>query len=184
MTPTSLSNNKTNTNPREGGKTYRISARIRTAIDAIARDGTTQREAARRSGMNETALGKALAKPHVQIALEQAKALYSMEIDKLRGTAKALAIQTGLELMRNSKSDTIKARMVEFFAGEPRQPLVNVNIPAQDRGIYSYAKPISESVAQDSLSGASGRQPIEIEGKVIKPVQQGRSQVPGKADGA
>ena len=184
MTPTSLSNNKTNTTPREGGKTLRISARIRTAIDAIARDGTTQREAAKRCGMNETALGKALAKPHIQVALEQAKALYSMEIDKLRGTAKALAIQTGLELMRSSKSDTIRARMVEFFAGEPRQPLVNVNIPGPDRGVYSYARPISGEPAQDSLTGASNRQPIEIEGEAIKPVQQTRSQVRGKADGA
>jgi autotransporter translocation and assembly factor TamB len=182
---------RVNSGPPQGGNSVavkssknRLSAKLRTAIDLIARDGTTQREAARRSGMNETALGLALKKPHVAIHLEQAKALFAMEMSELRGTAKAIAIRTGIELMTGSKSDTIKARMVEFFAGEGRQPLVNVSVSTAERGIYAYQRPRDITPPPDSTSGGMIGQAIEIEGKAQDPVQQRRSQAFDGPDGA
>lgn len=175
---------KSTISPPQGGRAPRINARVRQAIDFIAREGTTTREAAKRAGLNESSLYRALGRPNVAAHLEQAKALYCMEIDKLRGTAKAIAIQTGIELMQHSNSDNVRARLVEFFAGEGRQPLVNVNVSTAERGIYAYNKPRDITPSPDSASGAAGRQAIEIEGKAQEAVQQGRSQVPDGPDGA
>jgi lambda repressor-like predicted transcriptional regulator len=181
---------KRTTPPQGGGNIivksskHRLSTALRKAINAIAKEGTTKREAARRAGMNETSLGKALAKPHVAKELEAAKTLFALEMNDLRGTAKAIAIQTGIELMRTSASDNVRARMVEFFAGEGRQPLVNVSVSAgQDRGVYAYTKP-RDITPPDSTSGVTAAQAIEIEGKASEVLQQPRAQGPDWPDGA
>jgi lambda repressor-like predicted transcriptional regulator len=181
---------KRTTPPQGGGNVivksskHRLSTALRKAINAIAKEGTTKREAARRAGMNETSLGKALAKPHVAKELEAAKTLFALEMNDLRGTAKAIAIETGIDLMRTSASDNVRARMVEFFAGESRQPLVNVNVSAgQDRGVYAYTKP-RDITPPDSTSGGTATQGVEIEGKAFDLDQQGRAQGPGGSDGA
>lgn len=119
----------------------RLSAKLRRAIDAIASEGVTQRRAADIAGMNERALSKALKKPHVAEALESERALFVNEMDKLKGIAKALAVQTGIDLMRDSKDERIKAKMVEFFAGEVKQAAhVQVNVDARSGG-YEFVRP-------------------------------------------
>lgn len=164
---------KSTISPPQGARAPRINARVRQAIDHIAREGTTTREAAKRAGLNESSLYRALGRPNVAAHLEQAKALYCMEIDKLRGTAKAIAIQTGIDLMQHSNSDNVRARLVEFFAGEAKQPLVNVSVSTAERGVYAYTKPRDITPAPDSASGGAISQAVEIEGKVVEPDQHG-----------
>ena len=174
---TQATTHRSTTPPQGGGSIIvksskrRLSTALRTAINAIAKEGTTKREAARRAGMNETSLGKALAKPHVAKELEAAKTLFAMEMNDLRGTAKAIAIETGIELMRTSASDAVRARMVEFFAGEAKQALVNVNVSTAERGVYAYTKPRDITPAPDSASGWLIGQAVEIAGKSQEPDQ-------------
>ena len=148
-------------------------AALRKAIDEIVFKGRTQRDAAKEAGMNETALGRALQKPHVAEHVETMKAQALIDATKLRGLAKAMAIQTGIDLMRSSTSDAVKARMVEFFAGEIKQGTqVNVNIGAASGG-YEFLRPGQriiditpiDSAASDSPSGDIDGQAIDNDGE-------------------
>lgn len=153
-----LEPHKRGDSPREGGLNGRISAKLRRAIDIIALEGQTQVKAAQRAGMHETSLSIALKKPHVRAYLDERKALAAMEADSLRGIARTLAIQTGIDLMQTSPSHAVRAKMVEFFAGEARGSAVNVQINTGPAEGYIYRKPASEA-------GRDDVQPIEIEGK-------------------
>lgn len=133
-------------------------AALRIAIDEIVLNGKTQRQAATASGMNETALSRALAKPHVNAYVEAMKAEVFAEAEQLKGRAKAIAIREGINLLRTAKSESVRARMVEFFAGEPKQSSVNVQVNTGAAG-YVYTRP------SDRPSVADDAQPIEIEGK-------------------
>lgn len=146
----------------QGGASPRISQKIRLAIDAIATLGLSQREAARRAGLHEVSLSKALAKPHVKAALDERKAQAAMEADRLKGIARSIAIEEGIRLMTQAQSEAVRAKMVEFFAGEPRGAgvVVQVNNPAPVG--YAYRRP-------DSASEAIDGQAVEIKGPT-KPV--------------
>lgn len=147
----------------QGGPKRRKSPKVARAISVIATLGKSQREAAAIVGMNEDALSRALAQPHNRAALDEAKALACMESEALKPLARAIAIREGMDLMQNSPSHQVRARLVEFFAGEARQPLVNVNInqPEPATG-YTYRRP-DKSSATDSQSGADDAQVIEGE---------------------
>lgn len=139
--PTPQRTPKTQITTPRGAQPPRMRAPLRKAIDLIVLKGKSQRDAAEEAGMNETALSRALQKPHIRNYLDEQKALFCLDADKLKPFAKALAMQTGMDLMLNSKSDQVKARMVEFFAGEARggaQVNVQVNV---DRNGYEYVKP-------------------------------------------
>jgi hypothetical protein len=117
----------------------------------MAEQGVTQRKAAEIAGLDETSLGRALKKPHVKAYLDAQRALFVADIDKLKGMAKALAIQTGLDLMRDTADERIKVKLVEFFAGEgQRGASVQVNVDARSGG-YEFPRP--------------GQRVVEIEGK-------------------
>lgn len=145
-----------------GPKPRRIRPALARALDLIAINGNTQRDAARRAGMNEAALSKALAKPHVAHALEQRKALAALEADQLKGIARSMAIREGIRLMTEASSEQVRAKMVEFFAGEARQPAVSVQINNAPASGYIYARP-------DTPSGAGSKQVIEGKAKDVTP---------------
>lgn len=139
--------------PRQGRKPNRMRPQLRAAIDEIVWKGRTQREAARRAGLNETALGRALQRPEVALFLEQQKALATLDAIKLKEQAKAIAIREGIDLMVSAQSEQVRARMVEFFAGEGRQALVNVNVSAVQEAAsgYRYQRPSDQaSVVEDA----------------------------------
>lgn len=64
--------------------------------------------------------------------------------------------------MDNAKSETVKARMVEFFAGETKQNSVNVNVNTQINmgGDYDFVRPgerlVDITPAPDSPSSDEG----------------------------
>jgi hypothetical protein len=145
-------------------KPRRIRAALIRAIDAIAIDGQSQKDAARRAGMHETALSKALAKPHVAAVLEQRKALAAMEATQLKGIARSMAIRVGIDLMQNATSEQVRAKMVEFFAGESKQSGVAVQVNVGPNAGYIYARP-------DPQSEPKQGQAIELTAKDVTPDQ-------------
>ena len=142
-------------------KPPRMRAPLAKAIDLIATKGKTQMEASSIVGMDHTSLSRALGRPEVRAYLEARKSQFSLDADTLKGMARALAIHTGIDLMNNSTSDQVKARMVEFFAGDPRQALVNIAVNAPPPQGYTYTKPASTSRPPDSVSGVEDAQVID-----------------------
>jgi len=82
-------------------------------------------------------------KEHVKALIKQTEIDFIHEVEALKAPFKAQAFIVGNDLMRNAKSEAVKARMVEFFAGESKGSNVNVavqvnNAPAKG---YSYVRP-------------------------------------------
>lgn len=144
----------------EAPKAPRMRPALRKAVLLIAEQGRTQRDAAERAGMNEKSLSRALKRPEIANYLEYAKALAVCDADQLKGQAKAIAIRVGIDLLHDAKSEAVRARMVEFFAGETRQPSVAVQINNGPSGGYVYRRPDDQSVVDDAQV---------IEGKAEKP---------------
>ena len=119
----------------------RMRPRLRHAVALIVEEGRTQREAAGRAGMNETSLGRALQRPAIAAYIEQQKALAVLDADSLKASAKRMAIRVGIGLLHDAKSEQVRARMVEFFAGEAKTgPSVAVQVNV-DRGGYEFRRP-------------------------------------------
>jgi hypothetical protein len=135
---------------------------LRHAVSLIVDEGRSQREAAARSGLNEKSLSRALQRPAIAAYVEQQKALAVMDADKLKASARRMAIRVGIQLLHDAKSEQVRARMVEFFAGEGRQsPQINVQIN-NDRGGYEFVRPGSRLVEisppPDTVSGGEEAQ--------------------------
>lgn len=141
--------------PEKAARKLQLRAALSVALDVIAYEGQTQREAARRAGMHETALARAIAKPHVQAELERRKQDAALTIDAIKGMAKAAAYRVGLDLMHNSPDHKVRAKMVELFAGETRGPAVVVQMNQHAGAGYVYTRP-------DELSGEKGGQVIDM----------------------
>lgn len=79
-------------------------------------------------------------------------------IEALKGTYKALALEHARYLLTNAKSEAVQARMVEFLAGEAR-PGTQVNVQINnDRGGYEYARPGQQVV---EIRGADDQSPAQ-----------------------
>jgi hypothetical protein len=131
--------------------------KLRHAVTLIVEEGRTQRDAAARAGLDERSLSRSLKIPHIAAYIEQQKALAVLDADKLKAAAKRMAIRVGIGLLHDAKSEQVKARMVEFFAGEAKTgSAVNVQVNV-DRGGYEFRRPGQRLVdiepAPDTQSG-------------------------------
>lgn len=116
----------------------KMRAPLKEAVSLIVHKGLTQRDTAKRVGMNETSLGRALAKPHIAAWVEYQKTLFAIDMAQLKDRAKAIAINVGIDLLNNATSEQVKARMVELFTSEPKPgSAVNVQVNV-DRGGYEF----------------------------------------------
>ncbi len=154
---------------------------MRKAIQLKAEKGITGEQAADLAGVSYSGFWKAWGQPHVQAFFEECKAKYIQRITSRKDVIRARAIEIGEDLMVNAQSEQVKARLVEFFAGEPRQPLVNISIPAERQGVYSYRRPTAIGQAPDQASGGAIPQAIEIEGKAVEVDPQPVTRPQGKA---
>ena len=119
----------------------KMRAKLRQAIHLIVSDSKSVKDAAAGAGFNPDALSRAINRPEIKAYIEQQRALFSLEADKLKGYAKAVAIHTGIEIMRSGQSEAAKVRLVEFFAGEAKSgSAVNVQVNV-DRGGYEFRRP-------------------------------------------
>ncbi len=119
----------------------RISNKVRVALNHRVKEGSTWIEAAKAAGLSEAGIHKARKQPHVQAELEKIKTSYILEVEGLRSVHKTRAFEVARELLDNSKSDAVRARMVEFLAGDPKNKGVNVAVQVNNApaGGYEYA---------------------------------------------
>lgn len=134
----------------EAPKPPRMRPALRIAVDEIVYKGVSVPDAAKRSGMHVQALYRALKRPDIAAYVEYLKAAAIVDGTDLRQRAKAMAIRVGLDLLHNATSEGVKARMVEFFAGEPKSPAVAVQINAHHHSPgYIYKRPEEQGETVD-----------------------------------
>lgn len=122
----------------------RVSAKVRQALSLRLREALPWAECAERAGMSEAGLHKARNQPHVKALFKEMEGQYIQEVEALKAPHKARALEVARHLLDNSTSDTVKARMVEFFAGEPKGAGVNVAVQVnnhQPADGYEYVRP-------------------------------------------
>lgn len=136
----------------------RISAKIRQAMDLVAREGFSIVKACEEAGCSPAGYHKAMKREGVAEHFMKLQERFILELDHRRAFAKRLAIEVGLDLMENAKSEVIRARMVEFFAGDGKSPSVQVNVQNNvTGGAYEYAprgSRIVEIEAQDAIENS------------------------------
>jgi hypothetical protein len=124
--------------PRKG-KPPRVSAKMRKAIRLHVREGNKIIDACRAAGIAEQTWYRNMKRPHVLQCFEFEKSLYIQEVEELKSRHKARALEVAVELMEGAASEAVKARMVEFLAGESKsQPSVTINNSISTGG-YEYA---------------------------------------------
>ena len=65
--------------------------------------------------MSEKSLSRALHKPHIADYYERQKVLALQDLKQVRKLGEVAALRVAIDLLHNSKSDSVRARMVEFF---------------------------------------------------------------------
>lgn len=126
----------------------RISEKVRAAVDARVRQGLSIAKAAEAAGMSKNGFGKALKRPAVQQHLREVQAAFVAEIEASRAAYKAQALEVARDLMLNAKTESIRARMAEFLAGEAKTPQVAVQIDARPQisNGYEFVQPGQQMV--------------------------------------
>lgn len=120
---------------------------MRKAIGLRIRRGMTISAACDAAGISTAGYFKAQKRPAVRDHYETEMARYISEIESLRASAKARALEVALDLMENAKSETVRARMAEFLVSEGKAPQVAVHIDARPQmGGYEYVPPGSRLV--------------------------------------
>lgn len=126
-----------------------ISAKVERALQHRVRTSEAWEECAKAAGLSPAGVFKARKKIEVQQRFEEIKAEYIQEVDDMKAPHKARAIEVGRDLLDNSKSEAVRARMVEFFAGESHKNNVNVAVQVNNGPAvqgYEYAHPSQEVV--------------------------------------
>jgi hypothetical protein len=109
----------------------RLSARLRSAIEAYVTQGLSIAAACDKAGMSRTGYHKVKQRPAVRDSLETVQARFVGDAKAKRALYQAQALEVALELMMNSKRETIGARMVEFLASDAKVPPVAVHMDAR-----------------------------------------------------
>lgn len=126
----------------------RISAKVKAAIQLRVKEAKPWAECAKTVGMSEAGIHKARKQQHVIDHQRAVEAVYIQEVEAMRAPYKARAFEVAADLMENAKSESTKARMVEFLAGERKQTSVNVQVNnnlAPSEG-YEYVRPGAQIV--------------------------------------
>lgn len=121
----------------------RISTKVRAAVDARVCQGLSIAAAAEAAGMSRNGFAKALKRPAVQEHLRQVQEAFVAETEASRAVYKARALEAALDLMQNAQSETVRARMIEFLAGDGKSPQIAVQVDARPHfgGAYEYVRP-------------------------------------------
>ncbi len=122
----------------------RLSHKLQEAIRLTVVEGLTIIAACERAGISRQGYHKAMKRPAVRDHLQEVQRQFVADADVKRAYLKARAFEVALDLMLNSKSEAIRARMVEFLAGDAKVSPVAVNIDARQakpQAFYSYQRP-------------------------------------------
>ena len=156
-----LTHQKGATAPRQGAPDVRIAPKLRAAIKLRVEEGKTILEACAAAGISEAGWHKAMKRPAVLAHYEMTELAFIQTIDRRRKTYRARAIEVAAHLMERGQSEQVRMRAVEFFAGETKQPLVNVSIgaPQEPATGYRYRRP--DQPATDRTSDVEDAQVID-----------------------
>ena len=119
----------------------RMRAALRHAIDLRVKQGMTISAACEEAGISPQGYHKAMKRPAVRDYLLAVQLEFVVSVEGDKAMYKARAFEVGMELMLNSKSETVRARMVEFFASDGKVSPVSVHIDARQTRGYEYAHP-------------------------------------------
>ncbi len=136
----------------------RLSTKLRCAIEQRVREGKTIADACADAGISPQGWHKAMKRPAVRDHLEGVQRRFVAEVEANRSLYKVQALQVALDLMLNAKSETVRARMAEFLAGDGKSPMVSVHVDARQGGGYEYRRP--------------GQKVVEIEADPINPERE------------
>jgi hypothetical protein len=122
----------------------RLSAKLRSAIEAHVTQGLSIAAACEHAGMSRAGYHKAMQRPVVRYYLETVQTRFVGDVKAKRALYQARALEVALDLMLNSKSEVIRARMVEFLASDAKVSPVAVHVDArqvQAAPGYVYQRP-------------------------------------------
>ncbi len=119
----------------------RMRAALRQAIDLRVKKGMTIAAACEEAGMSPQGFHKAMKRPAVRDYLQTVQLEFVASVEGDKAIYKARALEVGMDLMLNSKSEAVRARLVEFFASDGKVSPVSVHIDARHTGGYEYARP-------------------------------------------
>lgn len=125
----------------------RLRAALRLAIDLRVKQGITISAACEESGMSPQGFHKAMKRPAVRDYLQTAQMEFITSAEGQKAVHKARAFELGMDLMLNSMSETVRARMVEFFANDGKVSSVSVHIDARQPHGYEHAR-LGQEVVQ------------------------------------
>ena len=123
-------------------RSARMSQKLRDAIRRHVTEGLSIVAASAAAGISRQGFHKALKRPEVRDHLKAVRLDFIEGAEAKKAFLKAQAFEVALDLMMNSKSEAIRARMVEFLAGAAKVSPVAVHIDArQAPGGYVYTRP-------------------------------------------
>lgn len=122
----------------------RVSPRLRHAIELHVTEGLTITEACLRAGFTRQSWARAMKRGPVRDLLEQVQRRFVASADANRARYRAVALDQAMNLLLSTKSEAIKARMIEFLASDAKVSPVAVHIDARQpegpKG-YIYQRP-------------------------------------------
>ncbi len=119
----------------------RMRAALRHAIELRVKKGMTVAAACEEAGMSSQGFHKAMKRSGVRDYLQTVQLEFIASVEGEKAMYKVRAMEVGMDLMMNSKSEAIRARMVEFFASDGKASPVSVHIDARQTVGYEYARP-------------------------------------------
>lgn len=125
-----------------------ISSKLQKAIELRVCCGFTVEKACKEAGLSRSGFWKAMKRPAVTAFYEKTQQEFIRETGFLKASAKAQAIEVAVDLMRNAKSETVRARMAEFLLSDGKSPQVAVHVDARQSAGYEFVR--------------SGQQVVEI----------------------
>lgn len=124
----------------------RMRAALRLAIDLRVTKGMTIAAACDEAGMSPQGYHKAMKRPAVCDYLQTVQMEFVASVEGEKAIFRARAFEVGMDLMLNSKSEAVRARMVEFFASDGKVSPVSINIDARQTRGYEYVSPDQQIV--------------------------------------
>jgi hypothetical protein len=108
-------------------------------------EGLSIEAACEKAGMSRQSWYRSMKRPEVRDLLADAQQQFIASSEGKRAYLRALALDHALDLMLNSKSESIRARMIEFLASDAKVSPVAVHIDARSPQAgfdgYSYPRP-------------------------------------------
>ncbi|MEQ8366574.1 MAG: hypothetical protein RIB61_07690 [Roseicyclus sp.] len=130
----------------------RISAKLREAMRLHVREGLTITAACEAADMSRQGWHKAMKRAAVRVELETEKGRFVAEVESRRSIFNAPALEVAADFMRNAKSESVRARMVEFLAGYGQPQKQTTSRPVTPQPVtpgYSYPTPPAHSADED-----------------------------------